>query len=418
MPKFTAKSVRRPARKEGKKKPAVKRVVIVTPDFPPDAGGVAVSVRRVAGSLARSGVAVLVVVPKFTGYAGSKPVMEKDEAGGFSVARVSVNSPQAEGGASCTFAGFSGYPQAYFLIKILVQAWAPDVLHSFSLHPFALHCAIIARELHLPLVVGVRGNDVTATMFAPSLIASIQVALANADLVAPVATQLGDYCQVLQPDISDKIQRVANGLELTPVALKRVRDLGPGTVQFGTVCIQRPKKNLDVLVNAFCRLHARHPHAQLVIIGPILSHEKRAIRQLGLGRAITFTGILGRQRALATMGGLDVFVIPSTFEGCANTMLEAMSFGLPIVASKTGGALDFIQQNKNGLLFEPLDEDTLLQRLTQLLSADERRRLGGMAQYRPRSALDEEQDWLQAYRRTAKLFREKMGRLGSKSRSS
>jgi len=373
------------------------RAVIVTPDYPPDHGGVAVSVQRIAGSLARQGVQVLVIVPRFTGYQGSKPMIEDDPTGHFKIANVSVNDPNVEASKSCAFAGFSGLPQAYFLIKALVQDWQPDVIHSFTLYPFSLHCAIIARELRLPFVVGVRGNDITANIFAPAAISYIKVALDNADVVAPVATQLGDFCKVLRPAIEKKILLVANGAEKAVAQPKRVRDLGAKTVQFGTVCIQRPKKNLDVLVNAFIRLREKHKQAQLVIVGPILAKEKRSINRLGLGRAITFTGKLSRKDALAAMAAFDAFVIPSAFDGCANAMLEAMSFGLPIIASKTGGALDFIEHNKNGLLFEPLDEDALLEHLETLLSAKERQRLSAYAKRPLRSPKDEARDWLKAY---------------------
>ncbi len=48
---------------------------------------------------------------------------------------------------------------------------------------------------------------------------------------------------------------------------------------------------------------------------------------------------------------MDVFVLPSHSEGMSNTLLEAMSCGLPVVATRVGGSPEVIEENHSGLLF-------------------------------------------------------------------
>src|SRR5690606_27458878 len=67
------------------------------------------------------------------------------------------------------------------------------------------------------------------------------------------------------------------------------------------------------------------------------------------------------------LAAFDIFVYPSVREGLGSTLLDAMAFGLPIVASRAGGIPEIVEDGVNGLLIPPGDPDALVQALVRLL---------------------------------------------------
>jgi glycosyltransferase involved in cell wall biosynthesis len=79
----------------------------------------------------------------------------------------------------------------------------------------------------------------------------------------------------------------------------------------------------------------------------------------------------------------DLFVLPSSTEGLSNSLLEAMSCALPVLATNVGGAPDVIEQDIHGHLIPPDDLDALQQGLETLLADQSLRfRLGAAARKR------------------------------------
>jgi glycosyltransferase involved in cell wall biosynthesis len=81
------------------------------------------------------------------------------------------------------------------------------------------------------------------------------------------------------------------------------------------------------------------------------------------------------------LAGLDVFVLPSLFEGISNTILEAMACGLPVVATHTGGNPELVVDGETGQLVPPAAPDVLADAMAVYLRApDLARRHGAAAQ--------------------------------------
>lgn len=69
----------------------------------------------------------------------------------------------------------------------------------------------------------------------------------------------------------------------------------------------------------------------------------------------------------------DIFCLPSIYEGYSNVICEAMSCGKPILCSRVCDNLHIIQEGKNGLMFDPLDENDMLSVIKEMLSYDHER---------------------------------------------
>lgn len=122
----------------------------------------------------------------------------------------------------------------------------------------------------------------------------------------------------------------------------------------------------------------RNIHVLLVGAGPELNRlQRQAATSPQLAGRVTFTGV--SDRVLDMMNALDVFVLPSISEGMSNTILEAMSSGLPVVATLSGGSPEIIEHDHCGYLFIPRAVETLIQHLRDLADDVSLRRSFGKA---------------------------------------
>jgi glycosyltransferase involved in cell wall biosynthesis len=148
----------------------------------------------------------------------------------------------------------------------------------------------------------------------------------------------------------------------------------------GALTLLRPGKGLETLVNAVPSLLARHPKAQLAIVGEGPDRDALTARALTLGvaHAVHFLG--PSTDPLGVLRGLDIFVHPSWAEAFPYVILEAMSLGRPILATNVGGVDEAIVTGESGVLVAARDEGALATALIDLLDDPTRRaQLGEMA---------------------------------------
>ena len=98
-----------------------------------------------------------------------------------------------------------------------------------------------------------------------------------------------------------------------------------------------PQKNHMQLVDIFAALHKMRPNSRLWLVGggelddSLKNQVKSKVHELGLDESVVFTGV--RTDVNRLMQGMDLFILPSLFEGFPMTMIEAQSAGLPCMIS-------------------------------------------------------------------------------------
>lgn len=154
----------------------------------------------------------------------------------------------------------------------------------------------------------------------------------------------------------------------------------------GTVCLFRPEKDLGTLVRAFAAIQDSHPKLFLVMVGD--GNERPGLEQLVRDLGIESRCLLAPAavKVVPWLSRLDVFVLPSRFEACSNSLMEAMSCGCACIASRIGGSPELLDDGRAGLLFEAGDVTGLAAQLRRLVAdAALRRELGQVAAHRMRS---------------------------------
>jgi glycosyltransferase involved in cell wall biosynthesis len=141
-----------------------------------------------------------------------------------------------------------------------------------------------------------------------------------------------------------------------------------------TVCRISPVKGLEYLVNAAKIIVEKYPKAKFVVKGEISDYEyMKEIEKLidinGLKKQFVINSENSPNTEIAKyMAAADVFVLASISEGLGVVILEALSSGLPVVATSVGGIVDIISNENNGLLVEARNYNDLAHAVIRILS--------------------------------------------------
>ena len=129
-------------------------------------------------------------------------------------------------------------------------------------------------------------------------------------------------------------------------------------------------KGVNYLLAGFKELLSKVDNIKLTIVGsgPDETVLKNMARDLNIIDVVAFKG--RQEDVLSVLDSTDIFVLPSLSEGMSNVLLEAMSCGLPVVATSVGGNRDLIKDRYNGILIEPGDSMKLSAALLELLKND------------------------------------------------
>ncbi len=140
----------------------------------------------------------------------------------------------------------------------------------------------------------------------------------------------------------------------------------------GMVALMRPRKGLEVALDALARIRDQGFDVQLRCIGPFESSAYQQtieafVQDLRLTDRVRFEGFADDvPRALAE---LDAMILPSLYgEGLPMVVLEAMAAALPVIATKVEGTPEAIRHGQEGLLADPGSADSLAEQITALVS--------------------------------------------------
>ena len=137
----------------------------------------------------------------------------------------------------------------------------------------------------------------------------------------------------------------------------------------GTVGRMQAVKDQTLLARAFVRALELQPalraKARLVMVGdgPLRAAAQATLDEAGAGALAWLPG--ARHDVADVMRGLNCFVLPSLAEGISNTILEAMSTGLPVIATRVGGNAELVDDGRTGAVVPPADVEALAQALVR-----------------------------------------------------
>ncbi|MDZ4385044.1 MAG: glycosyltransferase family 4 protein [Candidatus Moranbacteria bacterium] len=166
-----------------------------------------------------------------------------------------------------------------------------------------------------------------------------------------------------------KLCVIHNGIEIPAGNLARVERAGRKII-IGTIANFYYNKGLEFLVQAAAELNKKFPNLEFRVAGD--GGERRNIEDAIKKQRLQNFKLLGfQEEQYDFLRQLDIFVLPSLKEGLPYALLEALSLGVPAVASKVGGIPEIISDGENGFLVEPKNSKMLAEKINLLLG-DER----------------------------------------------
>jgi glycosyltransferase involved in cell wall biosynthesis len=163
-------------------------------------------------------------------------------------------------------------------------------------------------------------------------------------------------------------------------AVRQTLDLAPNDPVLICVAFHAPIKGVDVLIDALGLLREQHPRLKLIQVGgspdPADASPtealKRQAERAGVADRILWLGF--RNDVPDLLRCADIYCQPSRSEALGLAILEAMTAGLPVVASRVGGVPEAVEDGRTGLLVAPESPQALAAAIASLLVDEEKRR--------------------------------------------
>ena len=158
------------------------------------------------------------------------------------------------------------------------------------------------------------------------------------------------------------------GFAVNQFEVERIRAQRPGKILVGHVgALDHSHKGQSTIIEAARIAATRHPDWHFILCGDG-PDEQRFRDEIGALSNIELVGWV--ENVGDYLASFDLFVYPSLHEALGSTLLDAMQFGLPIVASNVGGIPDLVEDGVNGRLVEPEHVSQLVAGIAELLGTE------------------------------------------------
>lgn len=153
------------------------------------------------------------------------------------------------------------------------------------------------------------------------------------------------------------IPSASSALPCRPENVEQLRRRLRGRFVIGHIgMLLNKQKGQKYLIEAARLLKGRYPELHFLLLGKG-EDEARFKTQAADLENIEFTGFV--ENPGDYLAAMDLFVFPSLYEGLGSSLLDAMFYGLPIIATRVGGIPDLVKDDENGLLIPPADSRAL-----------------------------------------------------------
>lgn len=249
--------------------------------------------------------------------------------------------------------------------KVVKQEGLPDVVYAHYLRNSEM-ALMTAKKYKIPLVGIEHWSELAYSHIDKNIKYRAENTYKNLDLLLTVSSALQANIKKNFGVYSVVVNNMV-GQEFLESTLNKNDTEKHDRFKFIAVGNLLPVKGYDVLIKAFAKSGLAKDGCVLTIIGEGKERQKleSLVREAGLDGIVTLPGRRHRDEIIRMLSESDAFVLSSRTETFGVACIEALSQGLPAIATRCGGTEDIINQD-NGILIDPDDVEALAEALRQM----------------------------------------------------
>lgn len=189
------------------------------------------------------------------------------------------------------------------------------------------------------------------------------------DLIIAVSSSVEKFLLAQKIASEKQLLVVPNAINLEKS--EKAKNKTTTSITIGTIGNLNRQKGQQYLIKAMPLVLAKFPDAKLEIIGEGEErfHLEKLINELNLANNVFLLGT--KKDIKGYLASWNLFVLPSVAETFGIAILQAMNAGLPVVATRVGGIIDIVENNKSGVLVESKTPKTLADAIVKVLNNPE-----------------------------------------------
>jgi glycosyltransferase involved in cell wall biosynthesis len=327
------------------------RVLMLNYEFPPLGGGAGNANHYLLKELSKKDVAIDLIT------SSEKKYKEERFSKNIRIYRLDVNKKEVHYWTVREIFDYTA--KAIVLAKRLSKEKRYDLCHSF----FALPTGLVAASLKVPYIVSLRGSDVPGFNNRLNALKRIQKFFFRficKQSSKVIANSIG-LKKLAEESYDGKIDIIPNGID--------TRQFSPGKKRKYLLCVSRliPRKGINHLISAMPQILKKHDTSLMIIgEGPQKDNLMKLAKEKKIARKVRFLDYVKHDDLPKYYKDASIFILPSLHEGMSNTVLEAMSCGLPIITTDTGGAKELIREN--GIIIKKEDSEEIASAANSILA--------------------------------------------------
>jgi len=241
--------------------------------------------------------------------------------------------------------------------RYIKEQGRPDVIHVHSLLLAGPLAFAIKQKYKIPYCVTEHSTTFARNLIAPWQWSFLKKSEKNANYLSAVSNE---FCLLLEQKLGGNKWNFLPNL-LDKEFAKKVF-VTKKENQFCAIGWMLPKKGFDILLKAFAKLYKEKPEAKLILggDGPERENLQKLAQTLNIEEAVIFTGALSRENVRLLMAESTCFVLSSYVETFGVVVIEALSQGMPVIATKCGGPESIVLPD-DGILVEVANIEALAQ---------------------------------------------------------